>query len=255
MKTKALLLFLSLLLPMRLSAAELNIAAAADLKFALDGLAKEFGESHPSIVIKPTYGSSGNFYAQLQNKAPFDLFFSADILYPQKLADAGLALDRDVFRYAVGRLVIWTPNQSPLEVEKLGVQALLHSSVKKIAIANPDHAPYGVAAVAALKTLKVYEQVQPKLVYGENIAQTAQFVQSGAADIGVLALSLAVAPQMRASGKYWPVPLDAYPKMEQGGIILNSTKDPEGARAFRDFVLGERGREVLERSGFALSEK
>ena len=109
--------------------------------------------------------------------------------------------------------------------------------------------------MAALKSLKVYEQAEPKLVYGENIAQTAQFVQSGAADIGIIALSLAIASPMRDAGRYWEIPLDAYPKMEQGGIVLNWTKDAAAARAFRDFVLGEHGREVLKRYGFFLPEK
>ena len=132
------------------------------------------------------------------------------------------------------------------------MQSLLAPSVKKIAIANPQHAPYGMAALAAMKSLKVYEQAAPKLVLGENIAQTAQFVQSGAADIGIIALSLAIAPQMRDAGHYWEIPLDSYPKMEQGGIILKWSKDPNGARAFRDFVLGAHGREVLKRYGFFL---
>ena len=236
-------------------AAELSVAAAADLKFALDELVKEFQTKHPSTSVKVTYGSSGNFYAQLQNQAPFDLYFSADIAYPRKLAEAGLALAGIVFLYAVGRIVVWTPNQSPVKVEQLGIQSLFVPSVKKIAIANPKHAPYGVAAVAALKSLKVYEQAEPKLVYGENIVQTAQFVQSGAADIGIIALSLAIAPPMHDAGRYWEIPIDAYPKMEQGGIILNWTKDAAAARAFRDFVLGEHGREVLKRYGFSLPER
>ncbi|HEX2101774.1 MAG TPA: molybdate ABC transporter substrate-binding protein, partial [Candidatus Synoicihabitans sp.] len=126
--------------------------------------------------------------------------------------------------------------------------------VKKIAVANPRHAPYGAAAVAAMKALAVYEQAEPRLVYGENIAQTAQFVQSGAADIGIIALSLAIAPQMKGGGKYREIPLTAYPKMEQGGIILKTTQEPELARTFRDFVLGRRGRAVLERFGFFLPE-
>lgn len=236
-------------------AAELTVAAAADLKFALDELVTEFHTNQPAIRVKVTYGSSGNFYAQLQNQAPFDLYFSADIEYPRKLAEAGHALDTNVFLYAVGRIVVWTPNQSPLNVEKLGVQSLLAPSVKRIAVANPTHAPYGRAAVAAMKSLKVYERVEPNLVYGENIAQTAQFVQSGAADIGIIALSLAIAPQMRDADRYWEIPLDAYPKMEQGGIILKGTKEPDAARAFRDFVLGQHGREVLKRYGFFLPEK
>jgi molybdate transport system substrate-binding protein len=235
-------------------AAELNIAAAADLKFALDELVAEFLTNQPSINVKATYGSSGNFYAQLQNQAPFDLFLSADVAYPRMLAEAGLALDTNVFLYAVGRLVLWVPDQSPVDLNGLGLQALLASSVKKIAVANPEHAPYGRAAVAAMKSLGVFEQAEPKLVYGENIAQTAQFVQSGAADIGIIALSLALAPPMRDAGRYWAVPLASYPKMEQGGIILKGTKAAEAARVFRDFVLGRQGRLVLKRYGFSLPE-
>src|SRR5262249_35333308 len=132
---------------------------------------------------------------------------------------------------------------------------LLDPSVKKIAIANPQHAPYGRAAVAAMKSLKVYEQAEPKLVLGENTVQAAQFVQSGAADAGIIALSLAVAPQMRSAGRYWEIPLDSYPKMEQGGIILDWAKDADAARSFRDFVLGEHGRGALKRFGFFLPEK
>ena len=232
----------------------LTIAAAADLRFALDDLVKEFAEKFPAPKINVSYGSSGNFFAQFQNGAPFDLFFSADIEYPRKLAEKGLGTD-DVFLYAIGCIVVWVPKDSPVAVEKLGIKALLEPSIRKIAVANPEHAPYGRAAVAALKTLGVYDQVAPRLVFGENIAQTAQFVQSGAADAGILALSLALAPQMRDAGRFWQVPLDAYPRMEQGGIILKSTKNLETARAFRDFVLGEHGREVLKLYGFSLPEK
>lgn len=238
-----------------LSAAEINVAAAADLKFAMDELVAEFHTNHPDTAIKVTYGSSGNFFAQLQNRAPFDLYFSADIEYPRKLAELGHALDTNVFPYAVGRIVVWAPKASAVDVERLGIQSLLAPSVRRIAVANPQHAPYGRAAVAAMKSLRVYEQVERRLVYGENIAQTAQFVQSGAADIGVIALSLAVAPQLRDAGRYWEIPTDAYPKMEQGGIILNWTKDAAAASSFRDFALNRHGREVLKRYGFFLPEK
>ncbi len=241
--------------PGLVSGAELTVAAAADLKFALDELVSEFQTNQPSIKVNVTYGSSGNFYAQLQNKAPFDLFFSADISYPRKLADAGFASDTNVFRYALGRIVVWVPRRSSLDIDRLGVQALVAPEVKKIAVANPQHAPYGRAAVAAMKSLGVFQQAEPKLVYGENIAQTTQFVQSGAADIGVIALSLAIAPRMREEGRYWEVPLDCYPKMEQGGIILKGAKELETARVFRDFILGEQGRAVLKRYGFSLPEK
>ncbi len=234
--------------------AVLTVAAAADLRFALDDLVKDFEEQYPAAKINVTYGSSGNFFAQFQNGAPFDLFFSADIEYPRKLAERGLGAD-NVFLYAIGCIVVWVPKDSPVAVDKLGIKSLLEPSIRKIAVANPEHAPYGRAAVAALKALNVYDQVASRLVYGENIAQTAQFVQSGAADAGMLALSLAVAPQMRDAGRFWQVPLDAYPRMEQGGIILKSSKNLETARAFRDFVLGDRGREVLKRYGFYLPEK
>ena len=236
------------------SPAVLTVAAAADLRFALDDLVKDFEELYPAAKINVTYGSSGNFFAQFQNGAPFDLFFSADIEYPRKLAESGLGAD-NVFLYAIGCIVVWVPKDSPVAVDKLGIKALLEPSIHKIAVANPEHAPYGRAAVAALKALNIYDQVASRLVYGENIAQTAQFVQSGAADAGMLALSLAVAPQMRDAGRFWQVPLDAYPRMEQGGIILKSSKNLETARAFRDFVLGDQGREVLKRYGFYLPEK
>jgi molybdate transport system substrate-binding protein len=236
-------------------AAELTVAAAADLKFAMDQLVTEFQTSQPGTTVKVAYGSSGNFFAQLQNRAPFDLYFSADIEYPRKLAEAGHALDTNVFLYAVGRLVVWVPKSSSVDLDTLGIQSLLAPSVRKVAIANPEHAPYGRATVAAMKFLRVYEQAESRLVYGENIAQTAQFIQSGAADIGIIALSLALAPQMKDAGRYWEIPLDAYPKMEQGGIILSWTKEPIAARAFRDFVLGQHGRKALKRYGFFLLEK
>jgi molybdate transport system substrate-binding protein len=232
----------------------LTIAAAADLRFALDDLVKKFEEKYPATKVSVTYGSSGNFFAQFQNGALFDLFFSADIEYPRKLAEKGLGAD-EVFLYAIGRIVIWAPKDSPVALDKLGIKALLEPSIRKIAVANPEHAPYGRAAVAAMKALNLYDQVVSRLVYGENIAQTAQFVQSGAADIGIIALSLAVAPQMRDAGRFWQVPLDAYPRIEQGGIILKSSRNLETARSFRDFVLGDHGREVLKHYGLYLPEQ
>jgi molybdate transport system substrate-binding protein len=215
----------------------------------------EFHTKQPGTTVKVAYGSSGNFFAQLQSRAPFDIYFSADIEYPRKLAEAGDALDTDVFLYAIGRLVMWVPKSSSVDVDTLGMQSLLAPSVRKVAIANPEHAPYGRAAVAAMKSLHVYEQTKSKLVYGENIAQTAQFIQSGTADIGIIALSLALAPQMKDAGRYWEIPVDAYPKLDQGGMILSWTKEPIAARVFRDFVLGRHGREVLKRYGFFLPEK
>jgi len=227
-------------------------AAAADLKFALDEVLEAFHAHHPDIRVRVSYGSSGNFFAQLSNRAPFDIFFSADVDYPRKLIEQGLAAKETEFLYAVGRIVLWVPRRSTLDLEALGIQALVHPSVRKIAIANPRHAPYGRAAEAAMQTLGVYERAQERLVYGENIAQTAQFVQTGSADIGIIALALALAPAMREEGRYWEVPLTAYPRMDQGGVILSWAKEPAAAGALRAFMLGPAGKDVLRRYGFFL---
>lgn len=227
-------------------------AAAADLKYALDEVIGEFEQGHPNVDVRPTYGSSGNFFAQLTNKAPFDIYFSADMDFPRKLIEQGHARKETEFRYAVGQIVVWVRNESPLDVGALGVKALVESGVRKVAIANPQHAPYGRAAEAALRHLGVYEQVQDRLVLGENIAQTAQFVESGAADAGIIALSLAMAPALKDKGRYAIIPLDAYPRLEQGGAILNWARDREATDALRTFVIGDQGRAILRRYGFLL---
>jgi molybdate transport system substrate-binding protein len=232
-----------------------SVAAAADLKFALDDLVKEFHRAHPGTHVDVSYGSSGNFFAQLSNHAPFDVFFSADVDYPRQLAEQGLADKDSLFIYAVGHLVVWVRRDSPLDVEKLGIQALLDPSVKKVAIANPKHAPYGRAAEAALKKLGVYDKVEGRLVYGENVAQAAEFIDTGAADVGLIALSLALAPAPRDRGRYWEVPLDAYPRLEQGGIILSWAHDREAAEALRAFVLSSEGKAILKRYGFFLPQE
>src|SRR5262249_5248813 len=147
---------------------ELRIAAAADLKSAMDDLASQYQrQSYTKLNI--SYGSSGNFFSQIQNGAPFDLFFSADIDYPRKLETAGLAEPGTLYKYAVGRLVLWVPADAKVDVAKQQWPALLVASVQKIAVANPEHAPYGRAAVAALQKAGIYDKVRPKLVYGENI--------------------------------------------------------------------------------------
>ena len=232
-------------------AGEITIAAAADLNFAFKELVADF-EKKTGNTVKLSLGSSGNFFAQLSNGAPFDLFFSADIGYPKKLEEAGLAEPGTLYRYAVGRIVVWVPKGSPIDVGALGMKALQHPSVKKIAIANPKHAPYGRAAVAAMEHFKVYEAVKDKLVLGENISQTAQFVQTGGADIGIIALSLAVAPAVKETGLFWEVPPEAYPRLEQGAVIMRTAKDPKTARAFLDYVRGPEGRGVFARYGFLI---
>jgi molybdate transport system substrate-binding protein len=229
-----------------------RVAAASDVKFALDEIIADFARQQPAIKVEAVYGSSGNFATQITNGAPFDMFFSADLSYPQKLQQAGLTRPGSLFEYAVGRLVLSAPKQAGLEVASRGVQALTDPKIRKIAIANPQHAPYGQAAVAALKSLKVYDQVRSKLVFGENIAQAAEFVTSGAADVGLIALSLVRSPKMAASADFWEVPLEAYPTLRQGGVILNPATDVKAAEHLRAFVTGPQGRAVLERYGFFL---
>jgi molybdate transport system substrate-binding protein len=226
----------------------LTIAAAADLNFALERISSDFRTAHPEVAVRVSYGSSGNYYAQLRNHAPFDLFLSADVDYPRKLAGEGIGIADSLFVYAVGRIVVWVPAGSPLDPAKvLRDSSRRGSSLRHLAIANPQHAPYGRAAVAALHSLGAYDSVERKLVLGENIAQTLQFVESGAADAGIVALSLALAPPMRAKGRYWEIPLTAYPKIEQGGIIL---KPSRAASDFRSCLTDAAGRRILKQYGF-----
>src|SRR5205085_7290504 len=165
-----------------------RIAAAADLRFALDELTVAFERAHPAVALSVSYGSSGSFFAQLLNRAPFDVFLSADVDYPRQLAARGLTLPGGEFTYAVGHIVLWTPAGAPVDVAQSGMKVLVDPRVGHIAIANPEYAPYGRAAVAAMRTDGVYERVAAKLVFGENVSQALQFVQSRAADVGVVAV-------------------------------------------------------------------
>jgi molybdate transport system substrate-binding protein len=232
------------------SAQETRVAAAADLKFALDELSAQY-ERQTGRKIGVSYGSSGNFFAQIQNGAPFDLLLSADIEYPRKLEAAGLAEPGTLYEYAIGRIVIWMPADARVDVAKLGWKVLLEPGVEKIAVANPEHAPYGRAAVAALRNAGIYEQVRAKLVYGENIAQAAQFVSSRNAQAGILALSLAISPPMK-DGKRWEIPANMHEPIAQGAIILKGAKDQQGARAFLAFLKSGAGRKILDSYGFIL---
>jgi molybdate transport system substrate-binding protein len=230
-------------------AQEIAVAAAADLKFAMSEIAGQY-EKQTGNKVNVTYGSSGNFFSQLQNGAPFDLFFSADIDYARKLEAAGLAEPGTLYRYAVGRIVIWTPADSRVDVTKLGWKALLDGSVQKIAIANPEHAPYGRAAVAAMQKAGIYDQVKAKLVYGDNISQAAQFVQSGNAQAGIVALSLAVSSAMQ-DGRRWDIPADMHPPIEQAAIVLKNAKNKDASRSFLDFIKTEAARATLAKYGFS----
>jgi len=248
---KHIILLLAVLLTSTCARAQaVKVAAAADLKFAMAELAAQF-EKQSGTKLDVTYGSSGNFLTQIQNGAPFDLFFSADSEYPKKLEAAGLAEPGTLREYAVGHIVIWTPSGSDINAVKDGWKCLLDPRVKKIAIANPEHAPYGRAALAAIKKAGIYEQVQDKLVYGENISQAAEFVQSGNAQAGIVALSLAMSPAMK-NGNRWEIPADSYPPIKQAVVLLKTSNNKDAARRFLEVVSGAQGREILRRFGFTV---
>jgi molybdate transport system substrate-binding protein len=243
------LLLLPALLAFRAAnAQEIRVAAAADLQFALDQLSAQY-QKQTGTTIDVSYGSSGNFFAQIQNGAPFDLLLSADIDYPRRLQAAGLAEPGTLYEYAIGRIVIWMPADARVDLANLGWKALLEPGVEKIAVANPEHAPYGRAAVAALRNAGIYEQVRAKLVYGENIAQAAQFVSSRNAQAGILALSLAISPPMK-DGKRWEIPANMHDPIEQGAVILKGAKDKPRARDFLAFLKSPPGRKILDSYGF-----
>jgi molybdate transport system substrate-binding protein len=232
------------------AAQTVRVAAAADLKFALDQIAGRLVQQRPSIRIEATYGSSGSMHAQLRQRAPFDVYLSADIGYPRDLVAQGIGSERDLFTYALGRVVVWVPRRSTLAIERLGLGALQGAS--RVAIANPRHAPYGRAAEEALRKAGVWTAVSEKIVLGENVSQAAQFVQSGAADTGVIAKSLAVAPVMRSAGRFWEIPETAYAPLIQGGLILPWARSREAAVGVRDYLLSDAGRQLLAVNGFGL---
>jgi len=220
--------------PAEAGAREIKVAAASDLTFAFKDVVARF-EKQTGNRIRLTYGSSGNFFSQIQNGAPFDLFFSADVSFPQKLEAAGLTEPGSIYEYAKGEIVIWVSHASKLDLSK-GLAVLLDPSIQKIAIANPLHAPYGAAAVAAMKHAGIYDRVKGKFVQGENISQTAQFVQSGNADVGIVALSLALAPAMKSSGRYVVIPPEDYPPLIQAAVVLKSSPEKELANQFLKFL-------------------
>ncbi len=222
------------------------VAAASDLKFALDSVASVFRKKN-SGTVEITYGSSGKLFEQISNGAPFDIFFSADIEYPNKLKEKGLTAS-DIYIYGVGRIVVWSKK---IDVEKEEMNSLLSPGVKKIAIANPLHAPYGKRAEEALKFYKMHDAVKTKLVLGENISQTAQFVTTGAADIGIVAYSLALSPNMKKeNGKFYLIPENAHQRLEQAVVITKQGKANDFAQTFLSFVKSNEAKQVLSYFGF-----
>ena len=227
---------------------EITIAAASDLKFALDSVIANFKKANPGTDVKVIYGSSGKLSEQISNDAPFDLFFSADISYPQQLKEKGFVIS-EVKTYGIGRIVLWSKKLDP---NKDKMNSLLDPSIGKISIADPSHAPYGQRAEESMKYYKVYEKVKYKLVFGENISQAAQFVTSGAADIGILALSLALSPNMqKEGGKYYIIPQESHTKLEQAFVILKHAQGNEVATTFAKYVNSSGAKDVLKFYGFS----
>jgi len=231
---------------------QLTVAAAADLQGVLKNVAARF-EKQTGNKVEPSFGSSGTFFSQIQNGAPYDVFFSADMDYPKKLEAEELVEPDSLYQYATGKIVLWATSSSGIDVSK-GLAVVVDPAVTKLAIANPAHAPYGRAAETALRKAGLWEKVSSKLVLGENISQAAQFVQSGNADAGILALSLVLAPAMKDTGRYFEVPQDLYPPLAQAAVILKNSTHKQSARRFMEFIKTPEIKSLLRQYGFAVEE-
>ncbi|MCK9388249.1 MAG: molybdate ABC transporter substrate-binding protein [Sulfuritalea sp.] len=230
------------------AADKITIAAAADLKFAMEEIVAVFRQAHPGDTVETIYGSSGKFHTQVQQGAPYDLYFSADIAYPRILEKEGFAASA-VKPYAVGRIVLWSQSR---DASKLTLADLADPSIRKIAIANPKHAPYGKRAEEALRSAGVWDKVESRLVFGENIAQTAQYVQTGNADIGIIALALALNKELAAKGGYALVPDKLHQPLEQGFIITKRAAGNALAKTFADYMGSAEVRRIMVKYGFVL---
>lgn len=230
----------------------LRLAAAADLEPVLPPVLQQFREA-TGIQVEATYQASAALTTQIQNGAPFDLLLSADLGYPKRLIDAGLAYaagsadSSTPITYAKGTLVLWTRKDGHLPPPSLDL--LGSPELKRLAVANPDRAPYGRAALAALRSLKLYDSLKPKLVTAENIAQTAQFVDSGNADAGLISLTSALTPRMAAVGSYFVIPRDLYPPIEQGAVIVSKTTQRAAVHKLLDYLLSPSVQAQLAKSG------
>ncbi len=227
---------------------KLTIAAAADLKFAMDEIAASFRKAHPGDEVDVIYGSSGKFHTQIQQGAPFDIFFSADKGFAEGLKAEGLAVTEPKL-YAVGRIVLWS---STHDASKMNLKDLDDPRLNNIAIANPAHAPYGKRAEEALRAVGLWDKLKEKLVFGENIAQTAQFVQTGAADIGVIALSLAKSPNLADKGGYALIPDKLHAPLEQAFVITKHGAKSALAKGFASYMSAKESRQIMIRYGFVL---
>ncbi|WP_245904551.1 molybdate ABC transporter substrate-binding protein [Billgrantia lactosivorans] len=226
----------------------MRIAAAADLRFVMDEILEAFAADHPELPVEVVYGSSGRFRSQIENGAPFDLYFSADIAYPRALKEAGHAAG-EVTPYAEGRIVLWSEG---LDASELTLESLADARFRRIAIANPRHAPYGARAREALVASGLWESLEPRLVFGENIAHTMQLVQSGAAEVGIIALSLARGPATTAREEYHLIDDALHAPLEQGFIITRRGADNPTATRFAEAMQSPEARAIMRAHGFVL---
>ena len=235
--------------------ASVSIAAAADLVYCLDELDGAFTKAHPGVDLKVATGSSGNFATQIRNGAPFEVFLSADVSFPRDLIKGGMADESTLTTYATGKLVLWTTHPESIDVTKGPAVLREPGVVKRFAIANPEHAPYGRAAREALQHENLWDAVQTRLVIGENISQTAQFVETGNADAGFVALSLVLSPRLASVGKWQEIPAGDYAPLEQAAVLTKAGANSALARAYLDFLRSPEARAIFDQYGFRLPEK
>jgi molybdate transport system substrate-binding protein len=225
------------------SPGELTVAAASDLTPAFEELGREFEKATKTKVVF-VFGSTGMLTRQIENGAPFDLFAAANVSYIDELDQQGLIIPDSKAIYARGRITLWTTNDSPIRLQ--GIADLARPEVQRVAIANPDHAPYGLAAKQALQSAGVWDRVQPKLVYGDNIRQTLQYAQTGNVEVSIVALSLSV----QSNGRWTLIPEELHQPIDQGLAILKTTKQEQSARAFATFINSPQGKAIMKKYGF-----
>ena len=226
----------------------LTVAAASDLQTVLPALTSGF-ERKTGIVASVTFGSSGSFVAQIQNGAPFDIFLSADVEYPRRLAASGHVDAGTLYEYAIGRLVLWTRSDSGIDISG-GLPSLRDPRLKRIAIANPAVAPYGRAAAAALRSAQLYDALSPKLVFAENVSQAAQLAESGNADVALIGHALALDGRLKSVGHFAEIPAGAHPPIAQAAAVVTTSKRKADARALIDYMKSAEGRATLRSFGF-----
>lgn len=246
-------LLLSLVPFCAFAADKLSIAAASNLVYALEPLTAEFKKTEPTTEVTVVTGASGNLVAQIQHGAPFDVFLSADLEYPEKLISLGLADAGSFTTFAVGRLVLWTTRP---QIDLSSLPALVSDpKIRRIAVANLTTAPYGKATREALTKLGLWSEAERKVVIGENITQTAQFVETGNADVGFVALSLVLSPKLKDKGRWLEIDASLHSPLEQGAVVTRRGGNNPASVRFMKFLTSPEARAVFERFGYRVPSR